>query len=111
MPEYGCQYAVNCVAAKPPDQLRFCQVYFSVQCGVRMKMTICPKKLGVVQKCAVKKTCDGWESPTLSSIWSEAGAKVTLQNGISAEQWAQITEIAQFRTWVTGVCAAYCGFF
>jgi hypothetical protein len=87
------------------------EVFFSVECGIRTKMMICPKKLGVIQKCAVKKTCDAWQSPTLSRIWNDQGTvKVTLQNGISAEQWAQITQMAQFRTTIEGVCAIYCGF-
>lgn len=98
-------------------------IYYKVDCGVRSKLMICPVSNGMVQQCAVKKSCSPYVTVTpraassadRNALWTDTGDTIPAYGLdrvlIDHPIWPILLENEEFQAQVHRTCALNCGFF
>jgi hypothetical protein len=124
---WGTAVGVNLETILGHANFRVSSVEFTVDCGIRKKLTVCPMKSGYIQKCAVWKSCGAASNPQPNyqnivgaggkAIWGSCAngnlhcaPPVSVHHPTSA-QWAEIVKAPAFKARMTQTCAMQCGFF
>jgi len=100
---------------------------FSVTCGQRKKLMVCPLTKGTtsIEQCAVKKTCGSYSAPVPRSsdhlgiaVWGTGiggdhgyGFTTTALTSTHASTWGILIHTTAMKSVFTATCAQFCGFY
>jgi len=105
------------------------QVHFSVTCGKREKLMVCPIEKGTsnIKDCVVKKECGSYSAPTPrasdshhnTAIWGvniggdvpDRGFSPSALTSTHAATWEQVINTAAVKRAFVATCAEFCGFY